>query len=99
MYPRLKEYLTNTSDNWGALNPILEAGVIGVENDTGLLKVGNGSDNWNDISYSSELFVAAPEAADDPGIAGQIAWDEDYFYVCVDDDVWKRVELTTWSED
>ena len=35
--------------NWIAKNPILAAGELGLETDTGLIKIGNGVQNWNSI--------------------------------------------------
>ncbi|MGG6310614.1 hypothetical protein [Paenibacillus macerans] len=37
-----------------------------------------------------------PESANAPGNPGDIAWDENYVYVCVAKDTWKRTELSTW---
>lgn len=37
-----------------------------------------------------------PSTASDTGIAGQVAWDSDYFYVCVATNTWKRTALSTW---
>ena len=35
--------------NWVTKNPILAAGELGLETDTGLIKIGNGIQNWNSI--------------------------------------------------
>jgi len=32
----------------------------------------------------------------DTGSSGEICWDNDYIYVCVATDTWKRVALGTW---
>lgn len=37
-----------------------------------------------------------PSSATDTGIAGEIAWDASYLYVCTATDTWKRVALSTW---
>lgn len=43
----------DTAANWTSVNPVLLSGEIGVETDTLLFKIGNGS-NWNDIpSYAN----------------------------------------------
>jgi hypothetical protein len=42
-----------TADQWETANPLLLAGEIGFETDTQKLKIGNGSDNWNDLPYVS----------------------------------------------
>tara|TARA_R100000231_G_scaffold16959_2_gene17600 strand:- start:11671 stop:15033 length:3363 start_codon:yes stop_codon:yes gene_type:complete len=34
--------------------------------------------------------------ADDNGEVGEISWDANYLYVCVNTDTWKRVALSTW---
>ncbi len=41
-------------------------------------------------------WVAAPATASDTGVAGEVAYDSDYFYVCVATDTWKRTALVTW---
>lgn len=37
-----------------------------------------------------------PASSSDFGQKGEIAWDNDYLYVCVDLDTWKRVSIGTW---
>lgn len=39
-----------TSAEWNAANPILADGEIGVEKDTGIVKIGNGSSTWNQLA-------------------------------------------------
>lgn len=46
----LKQY---NSDEWAAQNPILLRGEPGYELDTKKLKIGNGIDSWDQISYVS----------------------------------------------
>jgi hypothetical protein len=38
----------------------------------------------------------APATSTSTGVAGQIAWDTNYVYVCVATNTWKRSALTTW---
>jgi hypothetical protein len=40
--------------------------------------------------------AAAPTNASDSGDQGSIVYDDNYLYVCVQDDTWKRVALSTW---
>jgi hypothetical protein len=43
------------------------------------------------------LVVADPPAsAASPGVPGTIAWDADFFYVCIAADTWVRASLTSW---
>lgn len=42
----------DTSTNWSSVNPILKQGMIGVEDDTGKFKIGDGTTSWNDLKYS-----------------------------------------------
>lgn len=42
---------SDTAANWAANNPILGMGEIGYETDTGYIKIGNGTDHWNDLNY------------------------------------------------
>lgn len=37
-----------------------------------------------------------PASSSAPGNKGDIAWDENYIYVCVAKDTWKRTELSSW---
>jgi hypothetical protein len=39
---------------------------------------------------------SAPAANNSTGVAGTIAWDSDFIYVCVATDTWKRANLSTW---
>jgi len=41
----------DTAAAWTSANPILAEGEIGIENDTKLIKVGDGINNWNDLEY------------------------------------------------
>lgn len=47
----------DTVANWAAQNPILNAGEIGVQIETdgsiSQIKIGNGTDAWNDLAYFS----------------------------------------------
>lgn len=39
---------------------------------------------------------AVPATAADPGVAGQVAWDAGFWYVCVAANTWVRTALATW---
>ena len=41
-------------------------------------------------------WVTAPATATSAGTAGQIAYDANYFYVCVSTDVWRRTVMASW---
>jgi hypothetical protein len=41
-------------------------------------------------------LVAPPTSSTAAGTVGQISWDANYIYVCVNTNTWKRVALTTW---
>lgn len=79
--------------------------------DSGDLEVGDGT-NWytgdDAIAYffaniikTGKLILEQPEVPTSKtadGIPGQIAWDSNYFYICVASDTWKRVAIdnTLW---
>lgn len=42
----------DTTANWTANNPILAVGEIGINVDTNDFKIGNGTSNWNTLSYT-----------------------------------------------
>ena len=39
---------------WEEVNPVLDSGEFGYEADTGKIKIGNGYDLWNDLTYLQE---------------------------------------------
>lgn len=43
----------DTAANWASANPTLARGEVGIENDTALMKVGDGSTAWNSLGYVS----------------------------------------------
>lgn len=43
----------DTSANWTSANPVLAQGEIGIETNTRLYKIGNGSTAWNSLAYGS----------------------------------------------
>ena len=42
-----------TASGWTSTNPVLAAGEIGFESDTGKIKIGNGSSTWTGLSYNA----------------------------------------------
>jgi hypothetical protein len=68
-----------------------ENGVILWDNENGYPVVSSGG------AFSQvALFGSVPASAAAPGMAGQMAWDADYIYVCTATDTWKRVAIATW---
>ena len=43
------------------------------------------------------LPTLTPASATAAGIAGEVAWDANYIYVCTATNTWKRVAISTWS--
>lgn len=44
-----------SATEWATSNPVLLAGELGVESDTGLMKVGNGTSAWSALEYINDL--------------------------------------------
>lgn len=42
----------DTAENWSKNNPVLLAGEIGIESNTNMIKIGNGTSHWNDLTYA-----------------------------------------------
>jgi hypothetical protein len=56
-----------TAAQWTGANPILAAGEIGFETDTGKFKIGNGSSTWSALNYyvdANAILDGAPELLD-----------------------------------
>ncbi len=47
------QFRRDTATAWSTTNPILTQGEVGYEYDTGKFKVGNGTQGWNSLAYSS----------------------------------------------
>jgi hypothetical protein len=43
----------DVASTWITVNPVLSAGEMGLESDTFKLKIGNGTDTWNNLPYIS----------------------------------------------
>jgi hypothetical protein len=57
-----------------AANPVLREGEICVETDTGRIKLGNGTDAWNDLPYASGSSGMSGAAFTIPGDASTTSW-------------------------
>jgi hypothetical protein len=59
---------------WTSANPVLAEGEIGVETDTDLFKIGDGSTAWNSLSYGGLSGTNGTNGEGVPvgGTAGQI---------------------------
>lgn len=49
-------------------------------------------------TVSANLIVnsSAPANSSANGLAGHIAYDSDYIYICTANNTWKRASITTW---
>jgi hypothetical protein len=52
----------DTAANWTSSNPTLAAGELGLETDTGKIKIGNGSTAWTSLSYAAAGTVTSVTA-------------------------------------
>jgi hypothetical protein len=62
------QFRNDTAANWTSANPILAVGELGLETNTGLFKVGNGSSTWTALSYGG--LVGAPGPTGPQGETG-----------------------------
>jgi hypothetical protein len=94
----------DSQSNWERINPVLADGELGLNYNNNQIKIGNGTDVWNTLAYATGIptfsseIVAAPATNTSVGIVGQMAFDENYIYRCVQSNVWKRTALNadTW---
>lgn len=47
----------DTAANWTAADPILAIGELGIELDSGQVKIGNGIDVWSALPYTLDIDV------------------------------------------
>ena len=48
------------------------------------------------VPPTAPALVSPPTSSTAAGVVGQISWDANYIYICVNTNTWKRVALTTW---
>jgi hypothetical protein len=56
---------------------------------------GFGSGAWRVLTLE-DINRGVPASAAATGTKGQVAYDTDYFYICVAANTWKRTPLSTW---
>ena len=81
-------YFQNTSNKLIIANSETNTPLIYGEFDNGLLKV-NGK-------LLLQKNNGVPASSTSTGIQGQLAFDDEYFYICVQNNIWKRFLLSTW---
>jgi hypothetical protein len=51
------------------------------------------------VTVNGTLIIASPTVPASPtssGAAGQVAFTNNYFYICISNNTWRRVQLGTW---
>ena len=81
------------NDNFTELYNAL--GVNGALNVATVAKTGSYND-LVDVPPAAPALVAPPTSSTGNGHTGQISWDANYIYICVNTNTWKRVALTAW---
>ena len=51
------KFRRSTAAQWASADPVLAAGEVGLETDSGLVKYGNGTSAWADLSYTAAASV------------------------------------------
>ena len=52
------------------------------------------------VTVNGILIIASPTVPASPtnsGTAGQVAFTNNYFYICISNNTWRRVQLGTWE--
>ena len=65
-----------TEAQWNSANPILAAGEMGFETDSGKFKIGDGVNNWSDLSYfadAADFDTSSIEATIDSKVATAVS--------------------------
>ena len=53
----------------------------------------------NGVSVHGNLYISnvyVPPLANSPGTTGQVTYDSNYVYVCLQNNVWRRANLVAW---
>ena len=58
-----------TASEWSTHNPVLEEGEVGLELDTGKMKIGDGTSSWHALNYANDDICASyGSQKDDNGV-------------------------------
>lgn len=101
---------TTATASFSAIAPTTTKGDLIVHNGTTNVRVPAGTNGQELQADSTEAsgvkwvtpagggisWVAAPATATSTGVAGEVAYDASYFYVCVATNTWVRAALATW---
>jgi hypothetical protein len=71
----LIQFRRGDSSTWTSVNPVLADGEIGLEKDTGQVKIGNGTQDWNTLSYAFGGGSASVVSVN--GLSGIVTLDTD----------------------
>ena len=79
-------------------NPTYGLDVAGTLRTTGAVSLGGATTVGGTLTASSLRVTSSytPATSSSTGVAGQIAWDSGYVYICVATNTWKRAAITTW---
>ena len=58
----------DTSAQWGSINPILLKGELGYDSDAKMLKIGDGTSEWNDLDFIRSDIVSEGEGVPSSGV-------------------------------
>ena len=64
------QFRRDTASNWTTNNPILASGEMGIETDTGLFKIGDGTVRWNLLAYGGLQGPTGPTGSGTGGGGG-----------------------------
>jgi hypothetical protein len=100
-----------TTAAWEASSRILDNREAAVASDTSRVKIGNGTDEWSDLTFVDAavqeiaesalggefvLIEQTPASAGATGVKGSLRYDGSYLYVCVATNTWVRAALA-WT--
>ena len=87
--------------DYSAGTSALATGIVKSTTTTGALTIAVAGDfptlNQNTTGQARGITTGAvPASASATGVAGTVAWESGFLYVCVATDTWERVAIATW---
>ena len=101
-YSFQKPLVGGDDDDWGTyINANFDSLDNILSGQQGLVKLGVGTSNTSAVLFtvdddSIQIQQDKTPGANSAGLAGEIAWDASYLYVCVSTNSWKRVPLQNY---
>jgi hypothetical protein len=102
-FPTLNQNTTGTASNVTGTVAVANGGTGATNAAAGATALGLGTTNnvtFSNVTSTGTLIIASPTvpaATNSTGVKGQIAFTNNFLYICVASNTWRRIQLGAWE--